>query len=85
MPPAQKHEISNRCLAPVGPVLYVMRVCETKSTAREAAAAVAGLERAAGVRWNGAGSSAKALDGPLFATLRYNSTRVATQPPSSFS
>ena len=52
---AEKEQVGQRSLASIRPVLDVMRVGEPEPAAREAAPAIADLERTAHGRRNGAG------------------------------
>ena len=84
MPAAEQGEIRERGGAAIGPVTDVMALAEANPAAREAATAVAMVERAPYRRRDRARMRADFDDTAVTAVLHYHAARVARQAPGSF-
>src|SRR2546425_5079531 len=81
MPATEQGEIRERGGASIGPVTDVMTLAEANPAAREAAAAVAMVERAPYRRWDRSRPRANLDSAAVPAVLHYHAARVARQAP----
>ncbi len=84
MPATEQGEIRERRGPAIGPVTDVMALAEANPAAREAAAAVAMVERAPYRRWNRARTRADFDSAAVPAVLHHHQARVARDAPRRF-
>ena len=84
VPATEQGEIRERSRASLCPVTNVMALTEPHSAAREAAAAVAMVERAPYRRWNRARTRADFDSAAVPAVLHHHQARVARDAPRRF-